>query len=338
MYAPVLKTAAADLVLRGPLYTIARLRSSCPKPLDPDTTWDFWTSARLRVLQSLLLRYPPAPLRERFLRRQLTRTHQSGIAEHYDLSFEFYRSFLDRKFMFYSCADFISEHETLEAAQRNKAEFLLQLIDPQPGEAIHELGCGWGGMLRYLKTARRKGLKATGCTLSREQFRCCRSLGLDVSYSDFINTQHPPSAYHKIYSIGSMEHVRPDEIQPLFTKLYAALKPGGRLVQHFFGFTTPCNDASMVLAQLFFPGSLLSTCEQHIRAARHAGFRLIHDSQHDYRPTLRAWFQRLVQNRDTAIRAAGVQAFNRFLNFFPISWRLFDLGSIGVHRLVLVKE
>ncbi|MFX5603078.1 class I SAM-dependent methyltransferase, partial [Acinetobacter baumannii] len=69
---------------------------------------------------------------------------------HYDLSNDFYRLFLDKTFMFYSCADFNSPGDSLEQAQLNKANHLLSLIDPKPGEAILELGCGWGSMLRHI--------------------------------------------------------------------------------------------------------------------------------------------------------------------------------------------
>jgi hypothetical protein len=44
--------------------------------------------------------------------------------------------FLDPKFMFYSCADHIRGDETLIEAQTNKANHLLKLIDPKPGERI----------------------------------------------------------------------------------------------------------------------------------------------------------------------------------------------------------
>src|SRR4028118_324374 len=85
-----------------------------------------------------------------------------------------------------------------------------------------------------------------------------------------------------------MEHVRPDEILPLLRKLHKAIRPRGRLVQHFFSLNTGPLPPSMIAAQLFFPGSTLATHAHHLEAAREAGFTLPHDPLHDYRPPLSA--------------------------------------------------
>jgi cyclopropane-fatty-acyl-phospholipid synthase len=60
-------------------------------------------------------------------------------------------------------------------------------------------------------------------------------------------------------------------------------------------------------------------------------------SIHDYRPTLRAWFDNLVGNRQRALELVGVQTFNRYLTFFPASWRYFDDMTGFVVRLRLDK-
>ena len=45
----------------------------------------------------------------------------------------------------------------------------MKLLNPQPGEKILELGCGWGGMLQeiYDRTGQRENIY--GYTISREQ-------------------------------------------------------------------------------------------------------------------------------------------------------------------------
>jgi cyclopropane-fatty-acyl-phospholipid synthase len=60
-------------------------------------------------------------------------------------------------------------------------------------------------------------------------------------------------------------------------------------------------------------------------------------SVHDYRPTLRAWFDNLERNRDRALQLVDVQTFNRYMVFFPASWRYFDDMTGFVIRLRLDK-
>ena len=57
----------------------------------------------------------------------------------------------------------------------------------------------------------------------------------------------------------------------------------------------------------------------------------------DYRPTLRAWFDNLVAQRDCAIELVGLRTYNRYLVFFPASWRYFQ-DALGIEfRWVLEK-
>ena len=64
----------------------------------------------------------------------------------------------------------------------------------------------------------------------------------------------------------------------------------------------------------------------------------MHDSTHDYRPTLRAWFKRLVKNRDKALALVGVETYNRYLVFFAVGWTFMHQEKGTLHRLVMVKR
>ena len=68
---------------------------------------------------------------------------KKNIAAHYDLGNEFFSIWLD-KTLTYSCGIFNSSDETLEKAQINKYNKLIELIKPKPGNKILEIGCGWG--------------------------------------------------------------------------------------------------------------------------------------------------------------------------------------------------
>ena len=75
----------------------------------------------------------------------------------------------------------------------------------------------------------------------------------------------------------------------------------------------------------------------HYNAFEEAGFRVRHLSIHDYRDTLRAWFDNLVRHRDEAIDLVGVPTYNRYLVFFPASWMMFEEKYGLVMRWVLEK-
>jgi cyclopropane-fatty-acyl-phospholipid synthase len=327
------------IATHGMAYAALRFYMSSPTPLDPTFVWNYFTRKQPPWIQALIDGYPLPFQRRLLMAGWLRQSHAKGIQYHYDVSNEFYKLFLDRDFMFYSCADFESANDSLETAQRRKADHLLSLIQPKAGERIVELGSGWGGMLRHISEATGDRQSLEGMTLSQEQARYVREkYGFNVRIEDFITRDYEPESYDKIYSIGAMEHVRPEEILPLLRKLHRALKPDGRIVNHFFSLNSEEQPTSMIAGQLIFPGSTLASHAHHLNAARDAGFDVIHDSTHDYRPTLRAWFDRLVENRDRALELVGLETYNRYLAFFPGAWVMFDQGQCTLHRLVLVKR
>jgi len=333
-----LARAAFDTAVFGPIYGLINGLVRHPLPHDPEKLWEGINQELHPVINWFNSHYPPSFMRRLLLSQKLRQKHQEGIEEHYDVSNEFYSLFLDKHSMFYTCADFHSPNDTLEDAQANKAEFILNLLDPKPGEKILDLGCGWGGMLRRIEEATGDRDNLKGYTLSRRQVEYVQQhFGYDVELQNFITTDYPVAAYDKIYSIGAWEHVRHRDVAPLLRKLYEALKPGGRLVHHFFCPLIETVPTWILTTQLFFPGSFPPAYPTQVRLFEQAGFRITHQSIHDYRPTLREWFDRLASNAEQAIDLVGVRTYNKYLVFFPMSWRFFNERHAVLVRYVLEK-
>jgi cyclopropane-fatty-acyl-phospholipid synthase len=309
-----------------------------PEPLDPEWTWHNITKDMPYGTGWVRAHWPLKPLRRALLAAKMRQDHVLGISAHYDVSNDFYKLFLDKRYMFYSCADFHRPDETIEEAQQHKADHILGLINPKPGEKILELGCGWGSMLRRIYEHTGDKANLYGLTLSKEQEAFNREQnGFNVSFDNFITRDYPAEEFDAIYSIGAWEHVRQPEIEPLLAKLYRALKPGGRLVQHFITRVQDELISTVACSQIYFPGSLGASYRFHNKAHERAGFRTAHRSMHDYRPTLRAWFDNLVAAKEEALRLVPVRVYNRYLTFFPASWRYFDDHFGVVIRWVLEK-
>ena len=92
-----------------------------------------------------------------------------------------------------------------------------------------------------------------------------------------------------------------------------------------------------IAAQIFFPGSFQPAYPTQLKAFERVGFRVSHQSIHDYRPTLRAWFDNLVRNKERAIELVGVHTYNKYLVFFPASYRFFTDSESILVRFILEK-
>src|SRR5947208_17118819 len=109
------------------------------------------------------------------------------MAERADLEFTY--SLIDRIFRLslgeladFSGAKYDGDFTlTLEQAQRRKHEYVAEQIGIEPGRRVLDLGCGWGGLLNYIRSVGATGL---GVSLSSAQVKACRRHGLDVHLYD----------------------------------------------------------------------------------------------------------------------------------------------------------
>ncbi|MBK7325646.1 MAG: class I SAM-dependent methyltransferase [Propionivibrio sp.] len=134
----------------------------------------------------------------------------ASIEHHYDVSNDFYRLWLDEN-MVYSCAYFRSADDSLEQAQVQKINHILNKIQLRPGERLLDIGCGWGALV--LQAARQYGARCVGITLSRQQFeeasRRVHAAGLqgrcEIRLQDYRDVAEE---FDKITSVGMFRYVR----------------------------------------------------------------------------------------------------------------------------------
>ena len=100
------------------------------------------------------------------LNRNTKKGSKRNILAHYDLGNAFYQLWLDPS-MTYSSALFSGNEMSLEQAQHQKYQHILDQLNAESGAHILEVGCGWGGFAEY---AADKGYRVTGITISDEQF------------------------------------------------------------------------------------------------------------------------------------------------------------------------
>ena len=163
-------------------------------------------------------------------------TDAESVRYHYDLSNDFYALWLDSQ-MVYSCAYFPPGTQTLEQAQQAKLHHLCRKLRLQPGERLLDVGCGWGGLARF--AAREYGVEVYGITLSPAQLELANrrvaeeGLGERV-HLELLDYRDLPEdgRFDKVVSVGMVEHVGHANLPLYCRKLYAAVRPGGLVMNH----------------------------------------------------------------------------------------------------------
>ncbi len=247
-----------------------------------------------------------------------TWVNKRAITHHYTLGDDFYLTFIDTAYRFYSQCVFHNDDETLEAAATHKLETMFEALELKPGMRLLDIGAGWGGVHEYCGP---RGIHVTSLTLAEDSYDYTRKLdermGLDnckVIIQDFLDHK-PAEPYDAVLIYGVIEHI------PYYRKFCArvadCLKPGGRfyldasaVIEKF--------DVSDFTRRYIWPGSHSFLCLQDIiQELLYHGLDIIEtkNETRDYGLTMKHWAERFEANRDRIIEGWGQQIYRIFRMF-----------------------
>ncbi|KTT58250.1 fatty acid methyltransferase [Pseudomonas oryzihabitans] len=275
-------------------------------------------------------------------------TDASAISYHYDLSNDFYRLWLDPELV-YSCAYFKTGTEDLATAQRDKLELLCRKLRLQPGERLLDVGCGWGGLARH--AAREHGVQVHGITLSREQLELGRARVAAEGLTDRVTLElldyrdlPEDGRYDKVVSVGMFEHVGHANLPLYFRKLFAAVRPGGLVLNH--GITALHADERAVghgggdfIDRYVFPHGELPHLSRAVAEMSEAGLEVVdvESLRLHYARTLDFWSAALEANLEEAARLVPAEALRIWRLYLPGCAYAFRNNWVNIHQILADK-
>ena len=166
--------------------------------------------------------------KNRFIKNTKNRSKEN-IAKHYDLGNDFFSLWLDET-LTYSSAIFDDYSLDLPRAQNNKYQKLINLIKPNPGDKVLEIGCGWGGFAEYL--GKNYDVKLDCITISQKQYEFAKQRIHNCGLNEKINIEIKDyrdlkGQYNSIASIEMIEAVGQNYLASYFNTLKNNLTPGG---------------------------------------------------------------------------------------------------------------
>jgi len=155
---------------------------------------------------------------------------KENIAKHYDLGNEFFSLWLDET-LTYSSGIFNETINDLSEAQNNKYQKMIDLIKPNNGDKVLEIGCGWGGFAEYL--GKKYDVKLDCITISKKQFeyakeriyKCGLNEKVNIEIKDYRDLK---DKYNSIASIEMIEAVGQNYLESYFKTIKNNLSSNGR--------------------------------------------------------------------------------------------------------------
>ena len=248
-----------------------------------------------------------------------SRRSKRNVAHHYDLDDRLYDLFLDPHRQ-YSCAYFESPDQSLDAAQEAKLAHIAAKLDLRPGQKVLDIGCGWGGMARYLHKV--SGAHVTGITLSEEQLKYARAeaerqgIAAHVAF-ELIDYRSLTGQYDRIVSVGMFEHVGLPHFKQYFETVERLLKPDGVAVIHTIARADGPGATDPWTAKYIFPGGYSPALSQIVPAVEKSWLWItdIEVLRLHYAHTIRHWYDRCAA-RQAEIESLYDARFYRMWMFY----------------------
>lgn len=275
--------------------------------------------------------------------KQEIKAEKDNIHSHYDLGNDFYRLWLDPT-MSYSCAYFENDTDTLETAQLQKIDHSLGKLNLKPGEHLLDIGCGWGWLV--IRAAQKYGVKATGITLSEEQYAGAteriKKLGLedlvDIRLQNYIEIDHTKEQFDKIISIGMFEHVGKKRLAAYLAKVNLMLKDKGVFLLHAIMCQME-SESNPWIVNYIFPGGYIPSLSETLTAGSNMGYQVQHieNLRRHYAKTLDKWYENYKQVEEKVIQTYGKEFSRMWGLYLSGCASAFRMGNIDIYQILYTK-
>jgi len=249
---------------------------------------------------------------------------KKNISLHYDLGNEFFSAFLD-KTLTYSCGIFNSPDESLEKAQINKYNKLINLVKPKHGDKILEIGCGWGGFAEHL--AKNYNVKIDCITISKKQFLFTKQRIRQTGLTDKVNVmmmdyRDVKKKYDIIVSIEMIEAVGERYLNEYFNVIKNNLSSGGRgaiqsivIKDELYSRYRTKED---FIQKYIFPGGFLPSFKSLNQLSEKSGLKIENYKLYGnhYSSTLQKWRESFLNSWDIIAKQGFDRNFKKMWDFY----------------------
>ena len=267
---------------------------------------------------------------------------KKNVQYHYDLNESMYRLFLDKD-MQYSCAYFHNKNISLDQAQLDKKQLIIEKLQIKENMKVLDIGCGWGGMA--LQIAKDTGAYVKGITLSKNQLMTAKQRAHEEGLNEKVSFElqdyrEEKNKFDRIVSVGMFEHVGINYFPTYFSKTYELLKENGVFLLHTIGQKTKPSATSPWIRKYIFPGGYIPSLSEILKVTEKLKINItdIEVLRLHYAYTLDCWYKNTIRNKSEIIKMFD-ERFMRMWEFYLLmsKYSFENMGNI-VFQIQIAKN
>ena len=246
------------------------------------------------------------------------------ISKHYDLGNSFFSQWLDKS-LTYSSAVYQNSNDSLEQAQKNKYQKLIDLLEVKDGDKVLEIGCGWGGFSEYF--AKNYNVTIDCITISKKQFEFTKNrinnAGLNNKVNVmFLDYRDLKEKYDRIASIEMIEAVGEKYLNKYFETIKRSLNENGSAAIQ--GITIRDDlfkryrSSEDFIQKYIFPGGFLPSLSfmKSLTKKNNLGLLKVNSYSDDYAKTLAIWRENFLKAWNNIAPLGFDETFKRMWEFY----------------------
>ena len=246
------------------------------------------------------------------------------ISKHYDLGNSFFSKWLDKS-LTYSSAVYEKPNDTLEQAQQNKYQKLINLLEVKDGDKVLEIGCGWGGFSEYF--AKNYNVTIDCITISKKQFEFTKNRINDAGLNNkvnvmFLDYRDLKEKYDRIASIEMIEAVGEKYLNKYFETIKRSLNENGSAAIQ--GITIRDDlferyrSSEDFIQKYIFPGGFLPSLGfmKSLIKKNNLGLLKVNSYSEDYAKTLAIWRENFLKVWSNIAPLGFDETFKRMWEFY----------------------
>lgn len=274
---------------------------------------------------------------------QQSRSKSEAVAKkHYNVGNTLFELMLGKS-MAYTCS-YWKDATSLDEAQFAKYDLVCKKLYLKPGDTVLELGCGWGGLAKFM--AEKYGCEVVACDIGVEPAHYAKELNknlpVTIYRSDYrdVDVYNPKQVkFDKIVSVGVLEHVGYKNYKQLLHIARSFIKKDGIFLLHSIGANESKNYCDPWIDKYIFPHGMLPSLKQLGEAFE--GKFIVEDHQNFgayYDKTLMGWHKNLNENWPK-LKSNYDERFLRMMNYYLLSCAgAFRARSMQLWQFVLTPK